>query len=269
MTMLSGISRKTLRDQRFGLLGWAAGLILLIAMYVAMWPSIRDQPSMRTLLDQMPEALRGLFSAGGADLSTPTGYVQVELLAFMGPMLLLIYAITTGAAAIAGEEEHRTADLLLTCGVRRSDVVLHKAAALAAGVTALALVTGAALVAEGALVGMHLPAGRVAAAMLHLALLALVFGSLALAIGATFGHAGASRAIPAAVAVLAYVVNGLGQVIGWLRPVRKLSPFYQYLGHDPLRTGVSVAALLVAGVTVAALLGVAMLGVRRRDFSAQ
>ena len=268
MTMLHGISRKTLRDQRHGLLAWAVGVALLVAMYVAMWPSISGQPSMRSFLDQMPKALRALFAASGADMSTPSGYVQVELLAFMGPMLLLIYAITSGAAAIAGEEDHGTADLLLACPVSRTEVVLRKAAALAAGVIGLSLVMGASLIAEGAAAGMHLPIGHVIAAMTHLALLALVFGALALAVGAATGHATASRAGAAVVAVLAYVINGLGQVISWLHPIRKFSPFYQYIGHDPLHTGYSVAALIVAVVTIAVLLAVAVTTVRRRDLAA-
>ena len=87
---------------------------------------------------------------------------------------------------------------------------------------------------------MALPAPAVAAAMLHLALLGLVFGSLALAIGATFGHAGASRAVPAVIAVVAYVVNGLAPRARRLAGATcsKLSPFYQYASHDPLRNGV-------------------------------
>ena len=268
MTMLHGISRKTLRDQRHGLFAWAASFALLVAMYVAMWPSIRDQPSMRTFLDQMPKALRAMFAATGADLSTPSGYVQVELLAFMGPMLLLIYAITSGSAGIAGEEDRGTADLLFTCPVSRTEIVLRKAAALCLGVVGLCAVIGVSLIGEGAAAGMDLPIGNVIAAMTHLALLGLVFGTLALAVGAASGHAVLSRAVPAVLAVLAYVLNGLGEVISWLHPVRKLSPFYQYIGHDPLHTGYSLAALVVAALTVSLLTTVAVLAVRRRDLAA-
>src|SRR5881392_30045 len=102
--MLRNVASKTLYDQRRSLLAWAVSLTLLVAMYVAIWPSLRDQPSMKDFLDRMPKAFRALFAATGADMSTPVGYVQVELLSFMGPLLLLIYAITAGAAAIAGEE---------------------------------------------------------------------------------------------------------------------------------------------------------------------
>jgi ABC-2 type transport system permease protein len=39
------------------------------------------------------------------------------------------------------------------------------------------------------------------------------------------------------VAVLAYVVSGLGGIVDWLKPLQKYSPFYQYSGHEPLVNG--------------------------------
>jgi ABC-2 type transport system permease protein len=263
--MLRSVVGKTLRDQWRALLAWAVSLALLVAMYAAIWPSVRSQPSMDDFLDQMPEAFRSLFAASGADMSTPVGYVQVELLSLMGPVLLLLYTVTAGAASIAGEEDRHTMDLLLANPVSRSRVVLEKLAALVFGTLFLTAVTAVALLGEGALVGMDLPAGQVVAAMIHLGLLGLVFGALALAVGGLTGHAALSRAVPGVVAVLAYVVNGLGPIVSWLKPFRKLSPFYQYLGHDPLRNGLCGTSLVIAVGTVAVLAVVAVVGFRRRD----
>ena len=94
---------------------------------------------------------------------------------------------------------------------------------------------------EGQSADMALPVGEGAAAMLHLALPGMVVGPLALAIGAAFGPSAASRAVPAVVAVLSYVVNGLAPQASWLQLVHKLSPFYDFNGHDPLRNGISAA----------------------------
>lgn len=266
--MLADVLTKTLRDQRRSLVYWSLGLVLLVALYVAVWPSVRDQPSMSDFLDQMPEAFRSLFAASGADMSTPVGYIQIELLSFMGPIVLLIYAIGAGVAAVAGEEERHTMDLLLANPVSRSRLVTDKFVAMALGTLLLATVVGVALVLEGRLAGMDLPVGNVAAAMLHMALLGLVFGTLALAVSAGTGHAGLSRAVPIALAAVAYLVNGLAPMVEWLEPLQKASPFYQYIGHDPLRTGVDAWSVLVAVTTVAVLLAVAVAGFRRRDVAA-
>jgi len=266
--MLRSVASKSLYDQRRGLVAWIVSLALLVGMYVAIWPSVRDQPSMSDFLDQMPEAFRAMFAASGADMSTPVGYVHIELMSFMGPMLLLIYSITAGAAAIAGEEDRHTLDLLLANPVSRARLVLEKLAAMIIGTTLLAAALGLALVGLGAFADMRLPAGNVTAAMLHMDLLALVFGSFAIMLGAATGRPGISRAVPAVVAVVAYLVNGLGPLVSWLEPLQRYSPFYQYAGHDPLRNGISATGLLVAAVTVLAFVAIAVVAFRRRDVAA-
>lgn len=227
--------------------------------------TVRDQPSMNDYLDRMPEALRSLFTMSGADISTPTGYVQIELLSFMGPILVILYAVSAGNAAVAGEEDRHTMDLLLANPLSRTRLVLDKLGAMVIGILLITTVTGAALLLSGPLFGLTIPAGKAVASMLHLALLGLVFGSLALAIGTATGRTGASRGVPALVAVLAYVVHALGPMVSWLKPFQKYSPFYQYGGHDPLRNGVSVPGVTVAALTVAALVMIAVWGFRRRD----
>jgi len=266
--MLTSIGFKTLYDQRRALLAWTASLAGLVAMYAVLWPSVRNQPTFNDYLDKMPDALRSLFAASGADMSTATGFVQVELFSLMAPLLLTVFGIGAGATAIAGEEDRHTLELLLANPVGRTRMVLEKLAALIAGTVVLAAGTALALLAAGPLTGMTLPVDGVVAAMLHMTLLAIVFGSLALAVGAGTGRSGPSRAVPAVAAVLAYVVNGLAPVVGWLEPLQRLSPFYQYTGHDPLRHGVSWSAVLVAGGTILVLAALAVAGFRRRDIAA-
>ena len=266
--MLHSVATKSLFDQRRALLAWTVSLVLLVAMYVAIWPSIRDQPAMADFIESMPAALRSMLAMSGADMSTPIGYVKIEMLSLMAPLLVLLYAVTTGAAAVAGEEDRHTLDLLLANPVSRGRVVLEKLVAMAAGIALLAAVTAAALLVESPLADMSLPIGPIIAAMVHLALLAMVFGTLAAAVGAATGNLTAARAVPAVTAVIAYIVNGLGPQVSWLEPVQKLSPFYQYAGHDPLINGLSVQAVLIAVGTVAVLAAIGVAGFRRRDVAA-
>lgn len=263
--MLRSVFAKTAYDQRRSLLGWVAAIVLLVLMYAGIWPSIRDQPSMTDFLNTMPEAFRSLFASSGADMSTPVGYIQIEFMSFIGPTLVIVYAVAQGSRAVAGEEDRRTMDLLLAEPVSRSRVLLEKAAAMVAGTVVLAATLGLALVVEGRLFDMVIPVDRIGAAMLHLALLGLVFGAIALAIGAVTGDVGLSRAVPAGIAVVGYLVNGLGPMVSWLEPLQRYSPFFQYIGHDPLRTGVSGPAAAVAAATVLVLVALAVVGFRRRD----
>lgn len=50
--------------------------------------------------------------------------------------------------------------------------------------------------------------------------------------------------------------------------MRKLSPFYQCAGHDPLRNGLSWTSAEIALATVAVLTVAAVITFRRRDVAA-
>ncbi len=54
-------------------------------------------------------------------------------------------------------------------------------------------------------------------------------------------------------------------MVGWLEPLQRVSPFYQYIGHDPLRTGVDGGSVVVSVLTIAVLTAVGVVGFRRRD----
>jgi ABC-2 type transport system permease protein len=248
------VRRRTLAAQ-------ALGLVLLTAMYAALWPSIRSSPSVADVLAAMPEVVRSLLA--DADMSTAVGYVQAELLALTGPLLLIGFAVATGAAGVAGREDRGTLDLLLANPVTRTRVVLEELGAMLLSVLLLVTTLGVALVAFGEWAGLDLPVSRVVAAMVHLALLAAVFGTLAAAVGAATGQLTAARAVPAVAAVLAWVVEGLAPVVTALQPLQVLSPFHQYAGH--LRDGFSGADAAVAATTVVVLAAIGVAGFRRRD----
>jgi ABC-2 type transport system permease protein len=210
----------------------------------------------------LPAVLRSLLAT--ADLTTPAGYVQAELFGLTAPLVVVAYAVTT-AAGLAADEERGRLDLLLAQPVSRTGVLLGRAGAMALGTATLAAVTGAALLVAGALGGPELPAAHVAAAALHLGLLGLVFGALATAVAAATGRLTTSRAVPAVLAVLAYVLNGVAPLAGWPAAVRDLSPFAQYAAGPPLVAGISGTGVAVALATSAVLLVLAVAAFRRRD----
>jgi len=264
--MLLSVVRRTARDERRALAVWAVALVGLVAMYVAVYPSIKGNSSFAKVINEMPKAYRALFSVtSGADFTTAAGYLNTELLSFMGPLLVLVHTIGAGAATVAGEEDRHTLDLLLANPVSRARVVVAKFAALAGGVAVLMMVLWAALVAEGTAAGMDVPIANSAAAAVQLGALGMEFGALAVLVGALTGRLGVSRAVPAFVAVVTYLLNGFGQLATWLRPLRPASPFYAYSGHDPLRTGLWPAGTVAVVATTAVLVGAAAVAFERRD----
>ena len=82
-------------------------------------------------------------------MSTPLGYLQIELMSFMAPILVILYAVMAGSAAVAGEESRRTLDLLVTAPVSRRRIVIEKAIAMVVGTVGLSALLGVCLVVEG------------------------------------------------------------------------------------------------------------------------
>lgn len=264
--MLSSVLLKTLRDSIRGLLWWSLGLVGLVAMMTAVYPSVRDNESMKKLVSQYPDALKAFIAFGGSvDYASGAGYLGSELFSFMLPLLLIIAAVGAGARAIAGEEERGTLDLLLANPISRGRLVLEKLGALGAELAFLAVVLWCALAVGASAASMKIGPGNLAAATIDATLLALLFGALALLAGCATGKRGPALAVPAAGAAAAYVVNALAAIVHALDPLRKASPFYHYAAGDPLRHGLSVvhSGLLLVATLVLALL--APLAFSRRD----
>lgn len=266
-TLLRTVFAKTIRDQRKALAWWAVGIVGTVLMYASFWPSVRDNAEQfNRYLKDLPEFLSNLI--GGLDFATPEGYLQSELFSFIGPILMLVYAVGAGSRAIAGEEEARTLDLLLSVPVRRRRVLLDKFAAMAMGTLVLTLVMWISVLLLGQPFDLRPDLGGFTAMTLNTFLLGLAFGTLALAIGSATGRRALAIGIPSGIAVASFIVNALAPSVDWLEPFRLLSLFYYYSGGDPFLNGLDpVHASVLLAVTAVALASAAWT-FERRDLAA-
>lgn len=256
--MLRNVLSKTLRDSQRAFVWWCVGLIGLVALMVSVYPSVRGNEALNKLVHDYPQALKGFVSFGGElDYTTGPGYLGSELFALMVPLLLLVAAIGAGARALAGEEEAGTLELLLANPVSRRRVAAEKLAALVVEIVALGIVLLVSLWIGCRAADLRVSATHLAAATLSAVVLATGFGALALLVGAVTGRRARASGLTAALAVAAYVVNGLAPLVSALDPLQKLSPFYHYAAGDPLRHGlalgnVGVLAAIAVGISVLA-----------------
>ena len=267
--MLRSVFTKTLADTRRALVWWSIGLVGLVAMLIAVYPSIRDNPDLNELVESYPDALKAFIAFGGAvDYASGAGYLGSELFSFMAPLLLLVAAIGAGARATAGEEERGTLDLLLANPLSRRRLVLEKLGALVAEIALLSVVLWLALLVGVELASMDVSAAHLAAATAGAALLAIGFGAIAMLAGAISGHRAVAVGVPAAGAVAAYLVSSLAAIVDALRPFRQASPFYHYVASDPLRSGLELGHTgFLVGVTAVAAVA-AVVAFDRRDLAA-
>lgn len=262
--MTAVIARQAVHLRRRSLLGWVLGLLALTALQAGMYPTVRGNPIYEDLLANYPKELLAFFG-GVANMGTPEGYLQIEMFSFMLPLLFIGVGIATAAGTLAGEEEAGVLAVVLARPVSRRRFVLEKYLAV---LHAVGVVTGAlfgSLVLLGPVVRLNVAIDRLAAAAVAVGLLGLVFATLTFTIGAATGHRGLAIALGSALAVGAYVVESLSQIVDALDWLAAPSPFRHTVNLDPLTTGfapVQTAALLAA---TALVLAVGVLAFERRD----
>ncbi len=265
--MIRSVFVKTLWERRRGVLGWTAGMVALAAVTIAFYPSIRsDTEAFQSLFDAVPEGLLSVFGIEDATaLVTATGFINSRLYTGIGPVLLAVFGISLGTGAVAGEEDRGTLDLLLAQPVTRTRVVVQKSAAT---VVLLAVVAGAlflTLLISNPIVDLGFDVDGMLAANLGLMLLALVFGSFALAVGAFTGRRSWTIGLSSAVTGATFFINGLAPLVEEIEWTQRLTPFFWLQHPNPLANGFAWGWFGLMALVAAALVGVAIVGFNRRD----
>ncbi len=183
-------------------------------------------------------------------------------------MVLLILGMGRGAAALAGEEEDRTLDLLLAQPVSRRRLYAIKSVALTWWLALMSLATFATLAALDHVTGLDIGWGDLAAVSAQMGLMCLAAALITMALSAATGRRIAGIAAVGAYLFLAYVVHGLSDVVSWLHPVDALSLWRWYLSNDPVTGGLDPVAVTVLAAAGAAAIAVGAWAFDRRDLHA-
>ncbi len=266
--MLDSVFGKTLWERRISILWWMLGVAALALLTVAFWPTLRDESGFADIFESLPQGMLALFGVNSvAELLTPAGFISSRLYASVGPILLVVFAISVGTAIVAGEEDRGTMDLLLAQPVSRTRIVLEGAVAMVVLVTILAVTLFTVLLITTPVFDLELSLNGLLAANIGVALLALVYGACALAIGAISGNRAVTLGIATALVVTGWFVNGLAEIVDQLEPVQKVSPFHWFLRGNPLAAGFDVGSLVLLLIVAVAFVGIAVWGFNRRDLT--
>ena len=262
--MLSNVFLKTLWDQRRSLMWWGIGMATISLITMLFYPSLSEAPELNELISDENSLMRA-FVGDIEDLTSPEGFLNSQLFFLLIPLLFIGFAITQGSAAIAGEEEKGTLDLLMSSPVSRRHVLVHKWAAMLATIDVLAVATWIGLVLGAVVVDMDISLIKVAEATLAAGFLAMAFGTLSLALGAANGRRAFSIAIASVAGVTAYLINALTPAVEALEPARFISPFHYYSGSDPITNGLHLGHIGVLVLIAVVLYVLATFAFERRD----
>lgn len=259
--MLPALVHKTWRDDRRALIGWAVGIGAFTAIYTSFYSAFQGAAELKQ--KALPQGM--LDFLGVADMLSPAGYLQATVFSLVGPLLLIMAAITQTARTIARPEEDGGMELLLANPMSRTSFALQRIAATGGALTLIAVVPWLALLIIVPAVGMDVPLGNVSAASAGLVALVWCFAGIAFLIGAATGRRGHVLAITGVLAVATYMTRAISGMVADLDWLKWLSPFHYFIGADPLHTGWHPGHLAVLVIVAAATATAGVLLFDRRD----
>lgn len=261
---MPNVLTKTLWDARRSLAGFALGTALVGVLYASFYPQVASG-AMTQAVESFSPALRDALNM--EDIASAAGYLGSSVFGIIVPLIAVIYGIATGTRAVAGDEEAGYLDLLLAHPISRTRLLLHRCGALAVGAFTLAgLVLLAMLAVRSSAQLDTVSIGQFTAQCLALALLATLFGTIAITIGAATGSRAAAMGGAAVIGVLGYAANTFATQIG-VEDARYASPFHYYIGNEPLRNGFQWADLGILVAAIAVLGFAATVAFNRRDLN--
>lgn len=246
--MRTQITRLDIAAKRRSLLAYSVGMAVYTLVVVALYPSFKGSTSLDKFIRDDPTGA-ALFGVTGT-ISSSGGWLNGNIYANFFPLVMLLVTVAYGAAALAGQDEDGTLTLIVTLPIRRKDVVVGKAVAMAVQALILAAVV-AACVAAGHWFDLTTSLGNIVACALAVAVLGVDFGLITMAVGGLTGRRGTAIGVGATVAAASYLLSSLAPVVSWIRPVRYLSLFYWSVGDNQITSGVTFvdfAVMLAVGL---------------------
>jgi ABC-2 type transport system permease protein len=251
---------------RRSLIGWAIGLGALVAVTVAFWPAFEGSSGISEAIDQLPSGVVEAFGLAG--FGTPAGFLRGNLYEFIVPLLLAVAAVAAANGLTAAEEDAGRMETYLSQPVTRRSVLIGRTVALIAWLTLLTLSILLVQLISDALVGLQIDPVLVASTVVLCGLLALVFGTLALAVAGWLPRPSLVLAIGIAASVGGYIVSALFPLTDALKPLSGLSPWKWAFGGDPLANTTEPWRYGVLLVPAVIMVGLALVGFIRRDVRA-
>jgi ABC-2 type transport system permease protein len=266
--MISGpLLRRLWRAHRGRLTVVAVSVLVWAFLMPVVYATFGRQMEAMLSSGMIPDAFLNLM---GSDPFSLDGSVALGAIHPIAIALQVVYPVGLGAAAIAGERQRGTLEVLLSRPVSRRSLYLTLLLALvvASAVTTVAFIAGTYAGSLAYDVAAGLDPGEMALLGLNTLLLLAALASVSLAASASFDRVTPAIGIALAVTMIGYVLEILGSLWPDARWLQAYSPFH-YLQPLEILDGKGVAgdlAVLAAVTAVATVYG--LWRFPRRDLAA-
>ncbi|WP_228374568.1 ABC transporter permease subunit [Demequina rhizosphaerae] len=259
--MLQTLYLKTVRDRWLGAL-IGVGSLWLVAVF-GMWAYAGIGDDAVAFFDEMPEFYSTLIGISGD--AGVTGLMMSMMFNFLGPFVVAGIAISMGAAAIAGEERDGTMNVLTTAPRSRSRLFASKSLAILTIALAVNVLAWAGYFGITVMFGEPTAGVNIGAATLHVLVVSMLYGAVALAIGAATGQQQLASGIATAYLVVSFLASGLLPMFEGWEDWAKIFPWHYINASAPLTNGVDWGQMGVLLAITAGLVLVGWAALVRRD----
>lgn len=264
------VFRRTLRAQRLKLVVVAIALAAWGVLMPVIWNEFGRQFQQLLESNLVPREFQQFTRFGGGDITRLSGMIAVGFIHPIAVILLAVFTVGFTVAAVAGERQRGTLEVLLARPISRRSlyVTLLIAALVFVGLAVLAMLAGAVL--GVALLGVedqirtaNLPALWVNGVLLH-----MTFATIALAASVSFDRLTPALGITLAVLLLSYFFQVLGSLWPDADFLQPYSLFHYLQPQEILEGNLDPFHFALLAVVSVLAIGYALIVFPRRDVAA-
>ncbi len=207
---------------------------------------------------------------GGGDVFTLSGSVALGYIHPISIILVAIFAVGFAAAAIAGERQRGTLEVVLARPISRRTVYVTLLVALVAFVAIILAASILGTVIGAAVVGVldELATERLPLLWLNGVLLWAAFGAIGLAASVSFDRLTPALGITVAVVIVSYFLEILGSLWPDAEALQPYSLFHYLAARDVLNGDVAPGGFVLLAAVSAGAIAWALIVFPRRDLAA-
>jgi ABC-2 type transport system permease protein len=220
---------RTIKDRRTTLIIYCVVVVLMMWMYVALFPIMKDQgEKLEEVFKLYPPAFIEAFNLNIKTFITLEGFLSMEQFSLIWPIFAIIIAVSLAGSSLAGEIEKGTMELLLSQPISRIKIFLSK---YLAGILIMLIFVIVSIYAVAPIAAVHkidYPIENFAKFSIIAFMFLLAINGISMFFASLFSQKGKVYFISAGIVVTMYVANIVANIKESLNDLKFLSFFYYY-----------------------------------------
>lgn len=223
---------RTIRDRRNTIISYSLVTLLLMWMYVAMFPSLQKQAeNFNELFKSYPKGLMEAFGAQTNSFDYLDTYLATETFNFTWPLLVVLIAVSFAATGIAADIERGSVEILLSRPISRFRVYIGRYLAAATVIVILTAIAVFSPLMFASFQGISFHASAFGTFFILALLYGLAVVSVSFVISAFCSDKGRAMSLAGGLFVFMYLANIFGLLSEKVRWMTNIS-YFKYF--DPI-----------------------------------